>query len=151
MGKVLYVDAPGDVARLVAWHGDLWVALPVALSAPLQLAAHFLEGPAAAAAGADSWRLGLIQVFVLVRGLRLVRLLMLQRHLFFERPAVRHTRREVALFFASLAYVLWVLLTWLACMMLAIAHYESPAEATWLASVKGKDLTQAPPLRQYIA
>jgi hypothetical protein len=48
----------------------------------------------------------------------------------------RHSRREVAYFFLSLLYVLSILLTWLACMMLAIAHHEHPAAVTWLASVK---------------
>lgn len=36
----------------------------------------------------------------------------------------------------SLLYVLAVLLTWLACMMLTIAHHEDPASITWLAAVK---------------
>jgi hypothetical protein len=43
--------------------------------------------------------------------------------------------REVAYYFMSLLYVLAVLLNWLACMMLAIAHHEDP-QLSWLASVK---------------
>lgn len=39
-------------------------------------------------------------------------------------------------YFMSLLYVLATLLTWLACMMLAIAHNERPRSITWLASVK---------------
>lgn len=50
----------------------------------------------------------------------------------------RHSLREVGAYFLSLLYVLGVLLTWLACMMLAIAHHESPPSITWLASVKAR-------------
>ena len=51
-------------------------------------------------------------------------------------PSHRHSVREVVYYFVSLLYVLFILLTWLACMMLAIAHHERPRSITWLASVK---------------
>lgn len=50
----------------------------------------------------------------------------------------RHSLRDVTYYFMSLLYVLATLLTWLACMMLAIAHHEKPRSITWLASVKAR-------------
>ncbi|KAI8467131.1 MAG: hypothetical protein J3K34DRAFT_44594 [Monoraphidium minutum] len=147
MDRTLYVDGFKDVAWVYALHGHFWIDLPVALSVPVQVVGELLE----AVGVISNSELGIMQVLVLVRGLRLVRLLVLQRQLFFGRPAVRHALREVSYYFLSLLYVLVVLLNWLACMMLAIAHHEHPTSVTWLASVKGQDLTNAPPLRQYIA
>ena len=145
MNKLLYVDSFRDVAYCYAHYGDFWLALPVALSAPAQLAAALLRdagdmsdremgsvqvgprarqacglaaGPAVGAAFAAGGGLAgagrrvpaaaacrraraptparpraRAQILVLVRGLRLVRLLVLQRQLFFGRPAVRRAAR----------------------------------------------------------
>ncbi|GBF97890.1 voltage-gated potassium channel [Raphidocelis subcapitata] len=149
MDRVLYVDSPRDVAAAYARHGDAAITTLVALSAPAQIAA-LLAAPVIDSLPGRS-AVTLIQSFALIRGLRLVRLLVLQRQLFFGKPSVRNARREVVLYALSLLYVLGVLLTWLSCMMLAIAHYQSPPEITWLASVKGQDLTEASASRQFVA
>jgi hypothetical protein len=48
----------------------------------------------------------------------------------------RHINRKLYWFLISLAYVLLVLLNWLACIMLFIALNNTQPQDTWLASVK---------------
>jgi len=58
MDRLMYVDGSRDVAWASLKYGDLWYTLPVALSAPAQLAALLLED----AGAVGNSQLGVIQV-----------------------------------------------------------------------------------------
>jgi hypothetical protein len=92
-----------------------------------------------------------VNVLVLLRGLRLVKLLMLQREVVLGKLGLRYLKQRRVWYLYSCCYILAVLLNWLACIMLFIARSEGDSSSSWLASVKGRDLTQASPGRQYIA
>eukprot|EP00883_Tetradesmus_obliquus_P016049 jgi/Sobl393_1/9225/SZX75791.1 len=150
LDKHVYIDSPADVARLYLGHGSFLSDLPVALSGPLQLLALLPAGHAGQVEGSGISLL--VNTAVMLRGLRLVKLLLLSRELFFGKMGFRHMGPSLYRWYAlSLVYVLGVLLHWLGCFMLGVARMGEGLQGSWLADVKGHDLTTAPASQQYMA
>eukprot|EP00878_Enallax_costatus_P023220 GHUV01024687.1.p1 GENE.GHUV01024687.1~~GHUV01024687.1.p1 ORF type:complete len:299 (+),score=52.11 GHUV01024687.1:1076-1972(+) len=84
LDRHIYIDSPSDVARLYVTHGSFWRDLPVALSGPLQLLA-LIPGDQLHPNNVAV----IVNTFLLLRSLRLMKLLLLSRELFFGKMGFR--------------------------------------------------------------
>eukprot|EP00879_Flechtneria_rotunda_P013822 GHRR01014435.1.p1 GENE.GHRR01014435.1~~GHRR01014435.1.p1 ORF type:complete len:288 (+),score=62.21 GHRR01014435.1:1120-1983(+) len=145
LDRHIYINDPQDVLKLYVHRGTFWTDLPIALSGPLQLLALLPSW------GTSSRLVAVVvNTLLLMRGLRLLKLMLLSRELFFGKMGFRHMGHSLYRWYMlSLVYVLGVLINWLACTMLCISNVEGQ-EHSWLTNVRGDDLSAAPGQVQYM-
>eukprot|EP00879_Flechtneria_rotunda_P024919 GHRR01026446.1.p1 GENE.GHRR01026446.1~~GHRR01026446.1.p1 ORF type:complete len:369 (+),score=61.91 GHRR01026446.1:826-1932(+) len=131
LDRHIYINDPQDVLKLYVHRGTFWTDLPIALSGPLQLLALLPSW------GTSSRLVAVVvNTLLLMRGLRLLKLMLLSRELFFGKMGFRHMGHSLYRWYMlSLVYVLGVLINWLACTMLCISYVEGQ-EHSWLTNVR---------------
>jgi hypothetical protein len=112
LDKYMYIDSATDVARLYIRHGQFWTDLVVCMSAPLQIIGLLVPWIHYSTHGSSRALSVLMNCLILFRGLRLIKLLLLQRELFLGKFGFSQLSRRRTWYILSLFYILGVMFNW---------------------------------------